>query len=106
MSASVIEAFSHEAMALGSMGVSVLTSLGAPDAAQALIGPESDWPLWTALPVAPYKQRKTIRREVGPGIWAFDQIILRFSCFLLTLACIRTTPSPFSKAPKRRLNWT
>jgi len=47
----------------------------APRAAHAAITRESDWPLWLALPVFPYSRRKTIRREVGPGVWAFDQLI-------------------------------
>eukprot|EP00967_Tisochrysis_lutea_P094743 scaffold137823_cov28-Tisochrysis_lutea.AAC.5 len=34
------------------------------------------WPLWPALPLAPYAHRKTIRREVGPGVWAFEQVQL------------------------------
>ena len=38
-------------------------------------GEESYWPLWPALPVAPYSRRKTIRRDVGPGVWTFDQMI-------------------------------
>ena len=47
----------------------------APGAAQAAITKDSEWPLWLALPVAPYSRRKTIRREVGPGVWAFEQLI-------------------------------
>lgn len=54
---------------------SATTSTMLPGPAVAEIGPESDWPLWPALPVAPYSRRKTIRREVGPGVWAFDQMI-------------------------------
>ena len=49
--------------------------LSTPRAATAEIGPESNWPLWLALPVAPYSRRKTIRRELKPGVWAFDQLI-------------------------------
>lgn len=36
---------------------------------------DSNWPLWTALPVAPFSRRRTIRYEVAPGVFAFDQII-------------------------------
>ena len=43
--------------------------------ALATLGPESNWPLWLALPVAPYARRKTIRRPMGPKVWAFDQTI-------------------------------
>ena len=44
-------------------------------AALAEITKDSEWPLWPALPVAPYSRRKTIRRELSPGVWAFDQLI-------------------------------
>lgn len=46
-----------------------------PGVAEATITSDSMWPLWLALPVAPYSRRKTIRREVGPGVWTFDQLI-------------------------------
>ncbi|CAB9504339.1 expressed unknown protein [Seminavis robusta] len=37
---------------------------------------DSQWPLWPALPVAPYSRRRTIRQEVVPGaVWTFDQVI-------------------------------
>ncbi len=52
-------------------GVSTLL----PGAAQAEITKDSEWPLWLALPVAPYSRRKTIRRAVGPGVWAFEQLL-------------------------------
>ena len=47
---------------LGMLGGSVISQLGglSPNAFAAL-GPESNWPLWLALPVAPYARRKTIR---------------------------------------------
>ena len=58
------------------VGTAALAAAGcAPTAANAVITKESEWPLWLALPVAPYSRRKTIRREVGPGAWAFDQLI-------------------------------
>ena len=56
--------------AAGALGLAA----SAPPASAALTK-ESEWPLWLALPVAPYSRRKTIRREVGPGVWAFDQLI-------------------------------
>jgi len=59
------------ALYLGGLGGLTLR----PDSVQASIGKDSEWPLWPALPVAPYSRRKTIRREVGPGVWAFDQLI-------------------------------
>ena len=43
--------------------------------AQAEITKDSMWPLWPALPVAPYSRRKTIRRQIAPGVWTFDQLI-------------------------------
>jgi len=46
-----------------------------PNSANARIGKDSEWPLWIALPVAPYSKRKTIRRNIGPGVWTFDQLI-------------------------------
>ena len=58
------------ALSLGSLGTAVT-----PRAAQAAITEDSNWPLWLALPVAPYSRRKTIRQEVSPGVWTFDQLI-------------------------------
>ena len=52
-----------------------LTVSGAPHAAQAAITEDSEWPLWLALPVAPYSRKKTIRRELAPKVWAFDQML-------------------------------
>jgi len=43
--------------------------------AHATITKDSEWPLWTALPVAPYSRRKTLCRQVGPGVYVFDQLI-------------------------------
>ena len=50
-----------------------LTTL--PTAARADIGPDSQYNLWPALPVAPYSRRKTIRRQIKDDVWVFDQII-------------------------------
>ena len=33
------------------------------------------WPLWPALPIFPFSQRKTLVRQVTEGIWTFDQLI-------------------------------
>ena len=46
-----------------------------PNAARADIGPDSQYNLWPALPVAPYSRRKTIRRQIKDDVWVFDQII-------------------------------
>jgi len=63
--------FSKAAIAVGALA----TANTAPTMAQAAITKESNWPLWTALPVAPYKRRRTIRYEIVPGVYAFDQLI-------------------------------
>jgi len=40
------------------------------------MSPESTWPLWPALPVAPYSKRRTIRQTIVPNqVWTFDQLI-------------------------------
>ena len=58
---------------LKSLAAASAASLAAP--AAAALGPESEYPLWLALPVAPYSRRKTIRRDLGRGVWTFDQMI-------------------------------
>ena len=51
------------------------TCMMAPLPSSATIGKDSYWNLWPALPVAPFARRRTIRYEVGPKVWAFDQMI-------------------------------
>lgn len=46
-----------------------------PSPAHATITNDSIWPLWTALPVAPYSRRKTIMRQVHQSVYVFDQLI-------------------------------
>lgn len=54
----------------------LLTLTQAPPPAHAAITPSSQWPLWPALPVAPYSRRRTIRYDIVPDqVWAFDQLI-------------------------------
>lgn len=53
----------------------VTAAMVAPQQAQATITKDSNWPLWTALPVAPFNRRRTIRYQVAPGVYAFDQLI-------------------------------
>ena len=66
-------ALSHAAaVGVGALAGAAVT---APGAAGAAISADAEWPLWPALPVAPYSRRKTVRREVGPNVWAFDQFI-------------------------------
>lgn len=70
------------AMAEGMGRRTALRLAGAAAAAGASAGPEAahasldgtEWPLWPALPLAPYGKRKTLRRDVGPGVWAFEQV--------------------------------
>mmetsp|Transcript_11781 Transcript_11781/g.29853 ORF Transcript_11781/g.29853 Transcript_11781/m.29853 type:complete len:468 (-) Transcript_11781:93-1496(-) len=33
------------------------------------------WPLWPALPIFPFSQRKTLVKQVTEGVWTFDQLI-------------------------------
>jgi len=57
------------------LAISAATAL-APTLAQAEITSDSNWPLWLALPVAPYARRKTLRQTVVPNqVWTFDQMI-------------------------------
>ncbi len=66
--------FSEAFITSSSLAGATLTGVASPAAAE--IGKESEWPLWPALPVAPYRRRKTIRQEVVPGqVWTFDQLI-------------------------------
>lgn len=53
----------------------MLTALGVPTSARASME-GTEWPLWPALPLAPYGRRKTILREVVPGrVWTFEQLL-------------------------------
>lgn len=36
---------------------------------------DATWPLWTALPVAPYSRKRTIFSDLGNGVYTFDQLI-------------------------------
>ncbi len=56
-------------------GAVVTANTAIPQTAQAAITKESNWPLWTALPVAPFNRRRTIRYEITPGVFAFDQLL-------------------------------
>lgn len=56
--------------------------LGAASAALSAIAPASasmegtNWPLYLALPLAPYERRKTVLREAVAGkMWTFDQLL-------------------------------
>jgi hypothetical protein len=52
-----------------------LSLLTLPEIANAEITKDSNWPLWTALPVAPYSKRKTIMKKITDGVYIFDQLI-------------------------------
>ena len=67
--------FSKASLAFGALTTTTAATTANPSIAQAAITPESNWPLWTALPVAPFNKRRTIRYQVAPGVYAFDQLI-------------------------------
>jgi len=56
-------------------GAATAATSAIPSPAEAVITADANWPLWTALPVAPFNRRRTIRYEVAPGVYAFDQMI-------------------------------
>lgn len=61
--------------ALGAAGGAAAAALGSAAPAEASLE-GTDWPLWPALPLAPYGQRKTVFREAVPGkVWTFDQML-------------------------------
>ena len=61
--------------ALGAAGGAAAAALGSAAPAEASLE-GTDWPLWPALPIAPYGQRKTVMREAVPGkVWTFDQML-------------------------------
>lgn len=53
----------------------IVTALTTPLPAHATITKDALWPLWPALPVAPYSRRRTIFSQVTPGVYIFDQLI-------------------------------
>ena len=60
-----------------SVGAAAALAAGAglPGPSQASMEGTS-WPLWPALPLAPYGRRKTVMTEVLPGrLWTFDQLL-------------------------------
>ena len=61
------------AAAAALLGPASIVSL--PQPVGAVITPEANWPLWTALPVAPFNRRRTIMYEAGPGVYNLDQMI-------------------------------
>jgi len=77
-------ASSVSASALGSSTRRALLSTAAAAAAGSVAGAPApahasfegaQWKLWPALPLAPYGRRKTVRRQVGAGVWAFEQLL-------------------------------
>ena len=61
--------------ALGAAGGAAAAALGSAAPAEASLE-GTNWPLWPALPLAPYGKRKTVRREAVPGkVWTFDQML-------------------------------
>eukprot|EP00965_Chrysotila_dentata_P227676 6196148-Pleurochrysis_carterae.AAC.1 len=54
----------------------------------------TEWPLWRALPLAPYGDRKTLAREVVPGkVWVFDQILGVFYVHVPIRMSVRFPPA-------------
>jgi len=62
----------HPAALAGLLTTTALTAHS--EKATASISEDAQWRLWAALPIAPYSNRKPIRREVGPSVWMFEQI--------------------------------
>ena len=62
---------------------------------------ESEWPLWPALPVAPFNKRRTIRREIVKGqVWTFDQLIgIYYVHVPIRMTVVRTTNAVARKSP-------
>lgn len=57
-------------------GASLAAWATLPKPVHADITKESEWPLWTALPVAPYSRRRTLRKVVvADKVWTFEQLI-------------------------------
>ena len=58
-----------------SSAVTTLTTAAAVGAEDPKGKDDTYWPLWPALPIFPFSQRKTLVREVTDGVWTFDQLI-------------------------------
>ena len=72
-----INSIDRRSMVLGVPISSLLLQmiLATPEKANAEITSDSNWPLWTALPVAPYAKRKTIMKKIADDVYIFDQLI-------------------------------
>lgn len=68
-------AIATSALVSANTNIPLLNINNGPQPAHATITKDSTWNLWTALPVAPYSRRRTIKYNVGKNIWAFDQLI-------------------------------
>ncbi len=55
--------------------VTTLTTAASVGAQEPKGNDDTYWPLWPALPIFPFAQRKTLVREVTEGVWTFDQLI-------------------------------
>ena len=60
---------SRATMSGTSAAVAAATCAMTPAVSNAEITGDSNWPLWPALPVAPYSRRKTLRRQIAPNLW-------------------------------------
>jgi len=60
---------------VGVAAASATTTFLPAQSVEAKLTADSNWPLWPALPVAPYQRRKTLLRQVADGVYTFDQLI-------------------------------
>ena len=58
-----------------SSAVTTLTTAAASVGAENSSKDDEYWPLWPALPIFPFSQRKTLVKQVTKGVWTFDQLI-------------------------------
>jgi hypothetical protein len=69
--------FSRSRRSVFSFAVAALTTgaVATEPATAAVDDDDTYWPLWPALPVFPYAHRKTLRRQIAPRVWTFEQLI-------------------------------
>lgn len=58
-----------------SSAVTTLTTAAAVGSEDSKQKDDTYWPLWPALPIFPFSQRKTLVRQVTEGVYTFDQLI-------------------------------
>mmetsp|Transcript_3777 Transcript_3777/g.8279 ORF Transcript_3777/g.8279 Transcript_3777/m.8279 type:complete len:534 (-) Transcript_3777:11-1612(-) len=65
----------RRSLLLSSAASALLLTTSTPTPAKAEITKDAIWPLWPALPVAPYSRRRTIMKKIAEGVYTFDQLI-------------------------------